>query len=80
MSRLLGVVFIYVVMILAWSGVGLFMLIAPARFGNLVHENLNLFPQVNPGDWAKKLGLRLLGLGLLAFAIRIIVQVVHQAT
>jgi hypothetical protein len=49
-------------MILAWSGVGLFMLIAPARFGNLVHDNLNLFPQVNPGDWAKKLGLRLLGL------------------
>ena len=79
MSRLLGVVFIYVVMILAWSGVGLFMLIAPARFGNLVHENLNLFPQVNPGDWAKKLVLRLLGCGLLAFAIRIITQIVHQA-
>ncbi len=79
MSRLLGVVFIYGVMILAWSGVGFFMLIAPARFGNLVHENLNLFPQVNSRDWVKKLALRLLGLGLLAFAIRITVQVFHQA-
>jgi len=79
MSRLLGVVFIYVLMMLAWSGVGLFMLIAPARFGNLVHDSLYLFPEVNPGDWGKKLILRLLGAGLLAFAIRLIVRVAHQA-
>jgi hypothetical protein len=78
MGRLLGVVFIYAVMLLAWSGVGLFMLLAPARFGNLVHDNLNLFPPVNPGDWAKKLVLRLLGIGLLAFALRMINRVVHQ--
>jgi hypothetical protein len=49
MSRLLGVVFIYAAMMLAWTGVGLFMLIAPARFENLVHENLQLFAEVNPG-------------------------------
>jgi hypothetical protein len=79
MSRLLGVVFIYVAMMLAWSGVGLFLLIAPARFGNLLHENLYLFPEVNPGDWGKKLVLRLLGIGLVAFAIRLIGRIAHQA-
>jgi len=79
MSRLLGFVFIYGAMILAWSGVGLFMLIAPARFGNLVHDSLNLFPEVHPQDWAKKLALRLFGLGLLAFAVKIVVQVLHRA-
>ena len=75
MSRLLGVVFIYAAMMLAWTGVGLFMLLAPVRFGNLVQDNLQLFPEVHPGDWGKKLFLRLLGIGLLAFAIRIILRV-----
>ena len=79
MSRLLGIVFIYAAMLLAWTGVGLFMLIAPARFGNLVHDNLQLFPEVNPADWGKKLVLRLLGTGLLAFAIRLIVRIAHGA-
>jgi hypothetical protein len=79
MSRLLGVVFIYGAMILAWTGVGLFMLVAPARFGNLIHDNLQLFPEVNSGDWGKKLFLRLLGICLLAFATRIIVRIAQQA-
>jgi hypothetical protein len=70
MGRILGVVFIYAAMVLAWSGVGMFMLIAPARFGNLVHDNLLLFPEVNRGDWGKKLILRTLGIALLAFVIR----------
>ena len=78
MSRLLGIVFIYAAMMLAWTGVGLFMLVAPARFGNLVHDNLQLFPEVNPGDWGKKLFLRLLGVGLLAFAFRLIVRIADQ--
>ena len=65
-------------MILAWTGAGLFMLVAPVRFGNLVHDNLQLFPEVNPGDWGKKLILRLLGIGLLAFAVRLIVRIVHE--
>jgi len=80
MSRLLGIVFIYAAMILAWTGVGLFMLIAPVRFGNLVHDSLQLFPEVNSGDWGKKLILRLLGIGLLAFAVRLIVRIVHEAS
>jgi hypothetical protein len=78
MSRLLGVVFIYAAMILAWTGVGLFMLIGPVRFGNLVHDNLQLFPEVNRGDWGKKLFLRLLGAGLLAFAVRLIIRIAHE--
>jgi hypothetical protein len=65
MSRLLGVVFIYAAMILAWTGVGLFMLIAPVRFGNLVHDNLQLFPEVNR-------------IGLLAFAVRLTVRIAHE--
>ncbi len=70
MGRILGVVLVYAAMVLAWSGVGCFMLIAPARFGNLVHDSLLLFPEVTPGDWGKKLILRLLGIALLVFAIR----------
>jgi hypothetical protein len=70
MGRILGVVLIYGAMVAAWSCVGLFLLIAPGRFGNLLHDNLHLFPEVNRDDWAKKLVLRLLGAGLLAFTIR----------
>ena len=79
MSRLLGLVLVYAVMLLAWVGVGLFMLLAPARFGNLVSDNLQLFPEVGPGDWGKKLFLRLAGTALLAFAIRFAVRLVNQA-
>lgn len=78
MSRLLGVALLYLAMIVAWCGVGLFMLIAPARFGNLVNESLRLFPEVGPRDWGKKMAVRLAGLGLLAFAARFIVLVAHQ--
>ena len=75
MSRFIGVVFIYVAMVVACSGVGLFMLIAPARFGNLICESFQLFPEVRPGDWGKKLFLRILGIGLLAFAFRFIIRI-----
>ena len=70
MSRLLGIVLVYALMLLGWTGVGVFMIVAPARFGNLVNESFGLFPQVKDGDWGKKLILRLAGLGLLGFAIR----------
>ena len=78
MTRLLGVVFIYAAMILAWTGVGLFMLVAPVRFGNLVHDSLQLFPEVHRGDSGKKLFLRLLGVGLLGFAVRLIIRIAHE--
>jgi hypothetical protein len=82
MSRLLGIVFIYAAMLVAWTTAGLFMLIAPARCGNLIHDSLNLFPEVHRGDWGKKLTLRLAGAALLAFAFRFALRIaafVHQS-
>ena len=74
MNRLLGIAFLYLAMMLGWIGVGLFMLFAPARFGNLIHDSLMLFPKVRPDDWGKKLFVRLLGIGLIAFAIRFVLR------
>jgi hypothetical protein len=70
MSRLLGIVLVYALMFLGWTGVGLFMIVAPSRFGNLVNESFGLFPHVRDGDWGKKLILRIAGIGLLCFAMR----------
>jgi hypothetical protein len=66
-------------MFLGWTGVGLFMIFAPARFGNLVHESFGLFPYVKDGDWGKKLGLRIVGTGFLTFAIRFALGIVALA-
>jgi hypothetical protein len=70
MSRLLGIVLIYTLMFLGWTGVGLFMIVAPARFGNIVNASFGFFPHVNDRDWGKKLFLRIVGVGFLAFAVR----------
>jgi hypothetical protein len=64
------VVGMYGLMFLGWTGVGIFMLIAPARFGNAIHESFGLFPAVGPRDSGKKLLVRILGLALLSFAAR----------
>ena len=69
MTRLLGPLLIYVVMFLGWTGVGFFMLLAPGRFGNLLHHNVGVFPEVHKADWGKKLFVGLVGAGFLAFAI-----------
>jgi len=69
MSRLLGVALLYSLMFLGWTGVGVFMVLAPARAGNLIHDSFGLFPPVLSGDWGKKLVLRLIGVALLGFAI-----------
>jgi hypothetical protein len=75
MSRLPGPVLVYGLMFLAWIGAGLFMMLAPARFGNLVNESFGVFPQVGSGDWSKKLILRVAGAGLVAFAARFALRV-----
>jgi hypothetical protein len=75
MSRLLGVAFLYLAMMAGWLGVGLFMLLAPARFGNLIHDALMLFPEVKPGDWGKKALVRIIGIALIAFAGRLVLLV-----
>jgi hypothetical protein len=69
-SRLLGVVGIYSLMLLGWTAAGIFMLIAPARFGNAVHESFGLFPAVGSADAGKKLLVRIAGFALLGFAAR----------
>jgi hypothetical protein len=68
MRGLLILFLVYVVMFLGWTGVGLLMLLAPARFSRLVHDNAGVFPQFGSSDWGKKLIVRLIGGGLLAFA------------
>lgn len=69
MTRLLGIVVIYALMFLAWTGGGLFVLIFPARAGNLIHESFGLCPEVKPHDHGRKMCLRIVGLGLLGFAV-----------
>ena len=80
MLRALGAALVYLLMATAWVVAGLFMLIAPARFGNLVNESFGLFPAVRSRDWGKKLILRLAGVGLLAFAGRFLWGVYQLAS
>ena len=78
MLRAFGIVMVYLLMLCAWVGVGMFSAIAPRRFGNLLNESFGLFPEVGPRDWGKKLLLRLAGLGLLAFAARFLWGILHR--
>ena len=75
MNRLLGVVGMYGLMLLGWIVAGILMLIAPARFGNAIHESFGLFPSVGPRDTGKKLVVRIAGLALLGFAARFLLGV-----
>jgi hypothetical protein len=75
MGRVLGIVAVYAAMFFAWTAAGLFMLLAPARFGNLVHDSFGLYPEVHPSDWGKKLIIRVLGAGLLGFAVHFALRV-----
>ena len=70
MSRLLGIAAIYILMFLGWTVAGAFLLLAPMRAGNLIHESFGLFPEVARKDWGKKLFLRVMGAALLTFAGR----------
>ena len=55
-------------MFLGWTGVGVFLLLAPVRAGNLIHDS-QLFPEVCRGDRMKKIVLRAAGIALLGFAV-----------
>jgi hypothetical protein len=70
MTRFVGIAALYLLMFCAWAALGFFLLFMPARAGNLINESFGLFPAVGPGDWGKKLILRIAGAGLLAFAGR----------
>ena len=75
MTRLLGIAAVYILMFLAWISVGVSMLVAPERFGNLIHDSYGLYPQVHRNDWGKKLILRLIGTGLIGFAVHFALRV-----
>ena len=77
MLRAAAIFLVYFLMLCSWIGVGLFIVLAPMRFGNLVNESFGLFPSVGPRDWGKKLFLRLVGLLLLAFAARFLWGIHH---
>jgi hypothetical protein len=74
-TRLLGPFLIYIAMFLGWTGVGLFMLLSPGRFGNMLHDNVGVLPAIQQTDWGKKLFVRLVGIGLLGFAARFALRV-----
>jgi hypothetical protein len=81
-TRLLGPFLIYIAMFLGWTGVGLFMLLAPGRFGNMLHHNVGVFPEIHKADWGKKLFARVVGAGFLAFAVRFalaVADIIQQA-
>jgi hypothetical protein len=67
----------YGLMFLGWTAIGIFMLIAPARFGNAIHQSFGLFPAVEPRDTGKKLLVRIAGLALLGFAARFLLGVLR---
>ena len=75
MTRLLGIATVYILMFLAWISVGVSMLVVPERFGNLIHGSYGLYPQVHRNDWGKKLILRLIGTGLIGFAVHFALRV-----
>ena len=70
MSRLLGIGALYLLMFLGWAGVGLWLVLAPGRAGNLLHNGFGLFSEDVQQHNGTKLVLRLIGIGLLAFAVR----------
>jgi hypothetical protein len=76
LSRLLGIGVLYLLMFLGWAGVGLWLVCAPARAGNLIHNSFGLIPEAGHNDRGKKLVLRLIGVGLLAFVVRFVFGVV----
>jgi hypothetical protein len=77
MTRFIGIAGLYLAMVVAWTAAGALLLIAPARSGNLLHDQTYLFPEVHAGDWGKKLFLRAVGLGLIAFAVRFLLRLFH---
>jgi hypothetical protein len=68
-SRLLVVGFFYAAMFLGWIAVGLYMLLAPASFVNFVRDNIALLGHGGPRSTGKFV-VRLIGAGLVAFAVR----------
>jgi hypothetical protein len=66
---------IYVILTTVPLGLGSWLLVAPTRAGNFLNDAFAIFPQVGPGDGAKRLFYRVLGVGLMLSSAFYIVQV-----
>ncbi|MGA2184780.1 MAG: hypothetical protein ABSH47_17305 [Bryobacteraceae bacterium] len=70
--RILAGILLYLVLPVIWVSLGTFMVLAPVRFARFIHENFVLLPQIGPRDTGWKLLIRVIGAGLLAFAVRFV--------
>ena len=59
---------IYLIVCIVPMFLGTLLLVAPRRGGNFLNDAFAIFPHVDPGDRAKSLFYRVLGLGLIAIA------------
>jgi hypothetical protein len=62
----------YIVLFVGWACAGLFMLVSPIRFGNLLHGCFEFFPEVKQSDYTWKLTFRVLGAATLGFASHLV--------
>lgn len=70
--RILAGILLYLILPIAWLSLGTFMVLAPVRFAHFIHENFVLLPQIGQRDAGWKFLIRVMGAGLLAFAVRFV--------
>jgi len=68
-SRLLIIGILYFTMFAGWIGIGIFMLLVPQRFIEVVRSNVAFLSDSTPRRSTKWMA-RIIGAALLAFAIR----------
>ncbi len=73
-SRLLVIAVLYAAMFLSWICVGMFMLLAPARFIRFCSDNVFALGESQPREAGRWL-VRAIGAGLVAFAIRFALRI-----
>jgi hypothetical protein len=73
-TRLLFIAFLYAVMFLAWIGIGLFMLLAPASFIKFCRDNVWALGESRHQN-AGKLLVRVIGASFVAFAMRFALRI-----
>ncbi len=67
--RVLAGILLYLVLPLCWVSLGAYMLLAPARFAGFIDENVVALPPRSRA-LGVTLGIRAVGLALIAFAVR----------
>jgi len=75
--RILAGVVLYLVLPVLWLSLGAAMVLTPVRFAHFVNENFVLLPRIGPRDTGWKLAIRVVGAGLLAFAVRFVWKAVE---